>query len=227
MRVRVYVDGFNLYYGGKRLAARHAGGKVPQWKWLDLRALALRIVEQRWMGRDAVVDHVTYCTARVVGDPDNHARQAAYLRALEVSGTVDRIEFGLFKERYRELPRATRGPDGGPVLAGRRLQMVGVSIREEKGSDVNLASHLLTDALTGAMDAAVVISNDSDLEFPVREVRARMPVGTVSPYGPVHGSLRPVMTPGCGHWFHQLDLAQLAACQLPDEVAGIKRPRKW
>ena len=48
MRVRVYVDGFNLYYGGKRLAARHNGGKVPTWKWLDLRALASRITEQRW-----------------------------------------------------------------------------------------------------------------------------------------------------------------------------------
>jgi len=132
MRVRVHVDGFNLHYGGKRLAARHSGGKVLTWKWLDLRALASRIIERRWMGRGAVVDHVTSCTARVVGDPGNHARQAAYLRAPEVSGTVDRIEFGLFKERSRELPRATRGPDGGPVLAGKRLQTVGVSIREER-----------------------------------------------------------------------------------------------
>jgi len=49
-----------------------------------------------------------------------------------VPGTVARIEFGLFKERYRDLPRATRGPDGGPVLAGRRLQLVGVSIRKER-----------------------------------------------------------------------------------------------
>ncbi len=60
MRVRVYVDGFNLYYGGKRLAARHAGGRPPAWKWLDLRALESRIIEQRSMGRGAVVDHVTY-----------------------------------------------------------------------------------------------------------------------------------------------------------------------
>jgi hypothetical protein len=32
---------------------------------------------------------------------------------------------------------------------------------EEKGSDVNVASHLPVDTLTGTIDAAVVINNDS------------------------------------------------------------------
>ena len=39
--------------------------------------------------------------------------------------------------------------------------------REEKGSDVNVATHLLVDVLTGAIDAAIVISNDSDLALPI------------------------------------------------------------
>ena len=39
---------------------------------------------------------------------------------------------------------------------------------EEKGSDVNLASHLLLDAFKHASDTAVVISNDSDLRVPIR-----------------------------------------------------------
>jgi len=34
---------------------------------------------------------------------------------------------------------------------------------EEKGSDVNLAVHLLNDAWLNLYDCAVVISNDSDL----------------------------------------------------------------
>jgi uncharacterized LabA/DUF88 family protein len=41
--------------------------------------------------------------------------------------------------------------------------MVSVARREEKGTDVNVASHLLIDVLTGAVDAAVIVSNDSDL----------------------------------------------------------------
>ena len=35
---------------------------------------------------------------------------------------------------------------------------------EEKGSDVNLATHLLVDAFDDAFNIAVIISNDSDLK---------------------------------------------------------------
>lgn len=228
MIVRAYIDGFNLYYGGKALAeARPAA--APPWKWLDMRAAIQGIVDQRWRGRRGRVVHVTYCTARVVGDARAAARQATYLRALALSGSVDLIEYGLFKETYKRYPRATKDAKGRPILTGGGgPQMVGVSHREEKGSDVNLASRLLIDALTGQMDAAVVISNDSDLALPVREARALMPVGTVSPHpGPVHGSLRPKMTPGCGHWYHSLSFAELAAAQLPDPCHGISRPVEW
>lgn len=228
MVVRAYIDGFNLYYGGKSLAAAEPGSSVP-WKWLDMRTVIQAIVDNRWRGRSATVAHVTYCTARVVGDGRAAARQATYLRALALSGSVDLIEYGLFKETYKRYPRATKGAKGRPILVGGGVpQMVGVSHREEKGSDVNLASRLLIDALTGKMDAAVVISNDSDLALPVREARELMPVGTVSPHpGPVHGSLRPVMTPGCGHWFHSLSFAEITAAQLPDPCHGISRPVQW
>jgi len=52
---------------------------------------------------------------------------------------------------------------------------------EEKGSDVNVAAHLLLDVLGGAVDAAVLISNSSDLAFPVKAARLRVPVGLVNP----------------------------------------------
>ena len=38
---------------------------------------------------------------------------------------------------------------------------------EEKGSDVNLASHLLRDAFSKKFEVAVLITNDSDLAEPV------------------------------------------------------------
>ncbi len=47
-------------------------------------------------------------------------------------------------------------PVGGP-------NTVEVWKTEEKGSDVNLASYLLLDAFRKESEAAVVISNDSDL----------------------------------------------------------------
>lgn len=226
--IRAYVDGFNLYYGGSSLAYRADGNR--SWKWLDLRALVQSIADVRWRDREPHVQHVTYCTARILGGSAAFARQAAYLRALELSRSADLIEYGLFKETYKRYPRATRDDKGRPVLtrSGGFPRMVGVSHREEKGSDVNLASRLLIDALTARMDAAIVVSNDSDLALPVREVRDRMPVGTVCPHpGPIHGSLRPATDPGSGHWYHSLTMEELTAHQLPNPCEDINRPREW
>src|SRR5262249_15148560 len=54
---------------------------------------------------------------------------------------------------------------------------------KEKGSDVNLASMLLADGFRGDYEVAVVISNDSDLVFPITIVRKqlRLPVGLLKP----------------------------------------------
>ena len=54
---------------------------------------------------------------------------------------------------------------------------------EEKGSDVNLATHLLNDAWNDLFEAAAVISNDTDLVVPIRMVaeERNKPVFTVCP----------------------------------------------
>jgi len=44
--------------------------------------------------------------------------------------------------------------------------------REEKGSDVNLAVHMLHDAWKDIYDCAIVLSNDSDLAEALRLVRS-------------------------------------------------------
>ena len=41
MRVGVYIDGYNLYYGARGLMG---GRGQAGWRWLDLRAMATRIV---------------------------------------------------------------------------------------------------------------------------------------------------------------------------------------
>ena len=79
MRVRVYIDGFNLYYGGKA----HAVGETPRpsWKWLDVRVLAEQVIARRWATQGAQIDHVTYCTARISSPQGAQQRQDAYLEA--------------------------------------------------------------------------------------------------------------------------------------------------
>ncbi|MFQ6607141.1 MAG: NYN domain-containing protein [Fidelibacterota bacterium] len=55
---------------------------------------------------------------------------------------------------------------------------------EEKGSDVNLATHLLNDAYQDKYDVGVVVSNDSDLLEPIKIVRKTLKkkIGILNPY---------------------------------------------
>ena len=90
---------------------------------------------------------------------------------------------------------------------------------------MNVASHLLVDVLRGDVDAAVVVSNDNDLRYPVQQARHRVPVGVVNPTpNQLAGDLRGSAADGVGrHWWYQLVPADLRAHQLPDPAAGVSR----
>ena len=100
---------------------------------------------------------------------------------------------------------------------------------QEKGSDVNVAAHLLLDILEKRIDAALVISNDSDLKFPVQAARDRVPVGTINPTkNQTAGKLRGRPSDGVGnHWWYQLVAADFQSCQLPDPAGGVSKPPPW
>lgn len=240
MRVGVYIDGFNLYYGGR-------GRGAPGWRWLDLRALATALVADRSGWPPATSLRVVYCSARISGadNPDGQRDQDVYLRALRAHGSVDVLEMGQYVSRVATAPLAAADRKGRPVLttagwpvmvqdkAGTAMPdarfMVSVARREEKGSDVNVATHLLLDVLNRAVDAAVVVSNDSDLRLPVVEARQRVKVGLVNPTkGYPAGALNAASTVGVGgHWWHQLAKADFAAAQLPDVVGRLTKPTGW
>jgi uncharacterized LabA/DUF88 family protein len=248
MRVGVYVDGFNLYYGGRGLCGRGA----PGWRWLDIRALAASLVAARTDWAGAFVERVVYCTARIdwPSNPSGHDDQQTYLKAVEASGSVDHIAYGTYVARVKSAPLATRGPKGKPVLtrpawpvmvqggAGLRPSaatfMVSYAYREEKGSDVNVAAHLLLDILNRRVDAALVVSNDSDLSYPLQEARRLVPVGSVNPSAAfLAGGLRGNTADGVGrHWWRQLRAIDFTGHQLPNPLRGARgvtyiRPAGW
>lgn len=242
-RIGVYIDGYNLYYGGRGLVGR---GR-PGWRWLDPRVLSKRIVAAHSGWGTARVERVVFCTARIKGadNPGGARDQDVYLRALRAAGAVDVIEFGAYVHRVACSPLAVSDRRGRPVLttphwpvmvqdadarpvAGARF-MVSVARREEKGSDVNVAAHLLLDLLYQRIDAAVVISNDSDLAFPVAQARDLVPVGLVNPTrGYPAGALndRPDRGPG-QHWWYQLTADDLTSAQLPATIGPLTRPDGW
>lgn len=240
---RSTVDAYNLYYAGRKLCGRGVAG----WRWLDIRSLAGALVaEQAVLWPGATVDRVVYCTARISGAANSSgaADQDVYLKALLASGSVDHIGYGNYISKVIKRPLATENKQHRPVIVRPdwpvTVQRNGLAVPdatfiasvatyEEKGSDVNVAAHLLVDVLAGGFDAAVVISNDSDLRWPVQETRRRVPVGMVNP-GSGYTAGRLSAAPGIGvgrHWWRTLRAPDFAAHQLPDPAGGHQRPAGW
>jgi hypothetical protein len=110
VRVGVYIDGFNLYFGGRRLC----GGSTAGWRWLNLRALAEDLISRRRNWSGATLERVVYCTAMIdrATNPVGHGEQDTYIRALRAARIVDRVEFGHYVARVKKAPLATEGTRG-------------------------------------------------------------------------------------------------------------------
>jgi len=97
---------------------------------------------------------------------------------------------------------------------------------EEKGSDVNLGSHLVRDAFQGQFDVAAVLSNDTDLVEPIRIVAEELglPVGQLCPVPKPAGGLANVAS-----FIRHIRIQHLQAAQFPDVIPGtaIVRPSTW
>ncbi|WP_169943924.1 NYN domain-containing protein [Microbispora sp. H11081] len=204
VRVGVYVDGFNLYYGLRSLRGR-------RYLWLDLRALALRLLRT-----GQTLTAVRYFTAPVRGDARALARQQAYEAALESQG-VD-VVLGRFQEQ-----RAS-------------CRACGVSWRtyQEKQSDVALAAAMVGDVALDLVDMVLLLSADSDLCAAIEAVRrvdarrgGKTRVVTVFPPGRRSDGLRVASDA----WF-PLGEALVRQSQLPELVPGrdgarYHRPADW
>lgn len=243
MRVGVYVDGYNLYYGGRGICGRG----TPGWRWLDLRALSVHLIGGHSGWAPPYDTRVVFCTARIKGGGNQQSQhdQDTYLRALKGRGAIDLIEYGHYVERVATSPLATVGRRGRPILTRSQwpiaikdsagvdvpdaLFIASVARREEKGSDVNVATHLLLDVLGHTVDAAVVVSNDSDLALPLAAARQRVPVGLVNPTRSyTAGALSGPPGAGVGgHWWYQLGAPDFAQCELPPAVGKITKPVGW
>jgi hypothetical protein len=162
------------------------------------------------------LDELRYFTARMV-ESGPAQRQDVYLRALRGENAPFLYKKGRFQRRTLVLPRA----DSGEEVAVRMLQ--------EKQSDVNLAVQLVADACDRRMEAALVITDDSDQEGALRMVREECGLFLIvaSPRGS-SGLARSVRA-DLSKTIHE---ALLRECQLPDVSIDdrgreVFRPRTW
>jgi uncharacterized LabA/DUF88 family protein len=208
MRTFVYVDGFNLYYGAV---------KGTPYKWLNIQQLCQRLLPKNQILK------IKYFTALVTarpGDPGQPNRQQMYLRALRTIPGLE-IIYGHFLEHEVKMPIAGCQPGSQRYAT--------VIKTEEKGSDVNIAAHMVSDGYKGAYQVAILLTNDSDLAEPVKIVRSelKLPVGVLNPRpgSPSH-ELRKYAT-----FVKPIRRGVLAASQFPgiltDATGSFHKPQTW
>lgn len=210
MIANVYVDGFNFYY---------AAVKGTPYKWLDIRQMCHLLLPHD------TISEIKYFTALISarpGDPDQPVRQQTYLRALR---TIPRLSiiYGHFLTHFVPMVLASSIPG--------LLQYVTVIKTEEKGSDVNLATHLLNDGYKKAFETAIVISNDSDLVEPIKVVRNELalPVGVLTPQRDPHRQSKELRRNAT--FMRPIRTGVLAASQFPavltDAIGAFHKPVDW
>jgi uncharacterized LabA/DUF88 family protein len=202
------VDGFNLYYGAV---------KGTPYKWLNIFDLS-----QHLLKKNKIVK-IKYFTALVTarsGDPDQPSRQQIYLRALKTIPNLE-IIYGHFLEHPVNLPLVSS-------LTG-KIKYVHVIKTEEKGSDVNIAAHLINDGYKGLYEVAVLITNDSDLVEPIKIVRneLKLAVGVLNPHhGTPSHELRKFAS-----FVKPIRQGVLAVSQFPNELTDatgtFHKPPRW
>ena len=131
------------------------------------------------------------------------------------------IIFGHFLSHVVSMPLANPNPG--------KVQYASVIKTEEKGSDVNIATHLLHDGYQGAYGVAIVMSNDSDLVDAIRIVRNELKKGVIvlNPFKDTPSvELSRVAT-----FVKPIRQGLLAASQFPvsmqDQNGAFHKPPKW
>jgi len=98
---------------------------------------------------------------------------------------------------------------------------------EEKGSDVNLAAHLLNDAWKDLFEVAAVVFNDTDLVAPIRMVTMERKK-VVHVVCPGRWQAAPKLIAVASHARH-IRRPMLQAAQFPDPIPGttLSKSRSW
>jgi hypothetical protein len=197
--VSVYVDGFNLYYAIRHrgfkwldLRALAAAALPPGLNITAIKYYTARVsgaVDPGAPGRQQTYLNALTSIPEVTVYFGNFLAKAQWRPILNFPVADRDITHGPNIARFPQCP-ATVGLDAnnpqsrmesaaigryGTTRIGRPRPAVDaikaeVFALEEKGSDVNLAVHLVHDAWSNLFDAAAVITNDTDLVEPIRIV---------------------------------------------------------
>ena len=235
LRTRVYIDGYNFYYGCLR--------RTP-YKWLDLLSLFERHILTSALVKDAAGHNrksalltspsIKFFTAKIIESVarsvDSVSSQARYHTALSKlhDGRIELIEgyYAVNKMTVKIVDAEN------PNRPHRECQEILAWKVEEKQSDVSLALQAYHDAITGKIDHAVIVTNDTDIAPALEMIKAHTGV-IIGLVIPTRDHTRQPNTDLVkhAHWCrtHITD-EELAASQLPRVLPGRKptvKPESW
>lgn len=200
-RVIGYVDGFNLYFGIKDRGWN-------QYLWFDPFELVAQVLRPT---QELVA--VKYFTARIKLPPGKHARQKAYLDALNAHSSAEVI-FGKFYHRTRRCHRC----------------QAEWTHHEEKMTDSAIASHIVADAFLDDFDAAVLVGGDTDILPAIKMVRRHFPAKRLEAWFPPKRKNQAVAD-RCDD-DGNINGVHLAAAQMPETIEvvpgiSVTKPATW
>lgn len=199
-RVIVYVDGFNLYFGIKE-------AELHNCKWLDIHRLSCSLLKTN---QELIA--IKYFTSRVSNDPDKQKRQTLFIEALETTGI--KVFYGHYQSGSIECR-----------ICGSMWPTY-----NEKMTDVNIATHMIFDAFNDKYDMALLISGDSDLVPPIRNIHENFKNKRVFVGFPPKRFNNSVALAAKGSMV--IGRKKLNDCQFPLEIEKedgyiLKKPKNW
>ncbi len=209
MRVVTFIDGFNVYHA---LDDPHGLFVKPYeyYKWIDYRKLA-----EQFVSSSDSLEAVYFFTAYCPWSRSKRARHKKLVLVQEDHGVV--VKRGYFRPKTR-ICRAR----GGCHLP--------YNDYEEKRTDVNIATQMLSLAFQGQYEKAILVSADSDYRPVIEEIRSLFPHITIINVLPIKRSgkaLRNVV-----HSQLEMKLRHLKASRLPNRVTladgtCVMCPTEW
>jgi 6-hydroxy-3-succinoylpyridine 3-monooxygenase len=237
LRTKVYIDGYNLYYGCL---------KGSPFKWLDIYRLfkdeilpSITVVNSQSKPLSIVLcneSSVNFFTAKILGNaassPDSVSSQARYHQALKnfYPNEVSIVEgyYSINKVSARKVS------DVDSSIKPKDCSDVIIWKMEEKQSDVNLALHAYHDAIVGNIDHAVFVTNDTDISPALKMIKENTSVlvGVVVPVrNPEERRANAELTKYADWKRTHINQDEIERSQLPRVISGrrkaTEKPDSW
>lgn len=188
-RVAFFIDGFNLYHSLK--------SNAPECRWLNIKKLCEKYIN---LDKEELVA-VYYFSAIATWHPDP-------MKAVKHNKYIDRLRqenvipvLGKFKEKsiYCKLC--------GQVFKS----------HEEKRTDVNIALKMVSEAVLGNYDTAILVSGDTDIIPAIETIRSlslNKRIGVLFPIGRFTNELKQ-----CADFSRKITTSVLRECLFEKETA--------